>query len=131
ETRMGNVGQLFGQAIFDEAIRDIDAAVQWLKSEGFETLIISGYSSGATLATRYAATHHVPELRGLVCLGNPWGLPESMERRARHFGAVPDYEELTATVHAALGDDPDDPERDRLFIIERSRGPTTRPGDSE
>ena len=38
--------------------------------------------SGATLATRYAATQHVPDLRGLVCLGNPWGLPQSMQRRA-------------------------------------------------
>lgn len=131
ETRMANVGQLFGQAIFEEAIRDIDAAVRWLRSEGFDTLIVSGYSSGATLATRYAATHHVPELRGLVCLGNPWGLPESMERRARRFGAVPDYDELTAQVQAELGDTPDDPALDRLVVVEKSRGPTTRPGDSE
>lgn len=131
ETRMANVGQLFGQAIFEEALRDIDAAVRWLRSEGFDTLIISGYSSGAALATRYAATHHVPELRGLVCLGNPWGLPESMERRARRFGASPDYDELTALVLAELGDTPDDPELDRLVIVEKSRGPTTRPGDSE
>ena len=131
ETRMANVGQLFGQAIFEEAIRDIDAAVRWLRSEGFDTLIVSGYSRGATLATRYAATHHVPELRGLVCLGNPWGLPESMERRARQFGAAPNYDELTATVLAAVGDTPDDPELDRLVIVEKSRGPSTRPGDSE
>lgn len=131
ETRMANVGQLFGQAIFEEAIRDIDAAVRWLRSEGFDTLIISGYSSGATLATRYAATHHVPELRGLVCLGNPWGLPESMERRAREFGAEPDYDDLTALVASKLGDTPDDPDLDRLVVVERSRGPTVRPGDSE
>lgn len=131
ETRMANVGQLFGQAIFEEAIRDIDAAVRWLRSEGFDSLIISGYSSGATLATRYAASRHVPDLRGLVCLGNPWGLPESMERRARQFGAVPDYDDLTATVLAALGDTPDDPALDRLVVVEQSRGPSTRPGDSE
>lgn len=131
ETRMANVGQLFGQAIFEDAIRDIDAAVRWLRSEGYDTLIISGYSSGATLATRYAATHHVPTLRGLVCLGNPWGLPESMERRARLYHAKPDYDELTATVLEALGDTPDDPDLDRLVVVEQSRGPTTRPGDSE
>lgn len=131
ETRMGNVGQLFGQAIFEHAIRDIDAAVRWLRSEGFDSLIMSGYSSGATLATRYAATHHVPELRGLVCLGNPWGLPESMERRADEHGALPGYRELGALVEEALADDPDDPSRDRLVIVERSRGPSTRPGDSE
>lgn len=131
ETRMANVGQLFGQAIFEEAIRDVEAAVEWLRREGFETLIVSGYSSGATLATRFAAIKHVPELRGLVCLGNPWGLPESMQERAERFGAHPDYDELTAIVHAALGDDPDDPSRDRLVIVEQSRGPSTRPADSE
>jgi pimeloyl-ACP methyl ester carboxylesterase len=131
ETRMGNVGQLFGQAIWGEAIRDVDAAVRWLREEGYDTIVLSGYSSGATLATRYAATHHVPDLRGLVCLGNPWGLPQSMKRRADRFGALPDYAELTAQVRRAIGGDPDDPAADRLVIVERSRGPTTRPADSE
>jgi len=132
ETRMGNVGQLFGQAIFDEAIRDIEAAVRWLREEeGFDHVVLSGYSSGATLATRFAATHHVPELRGLVCLGNPWGLPQSMQARAARYGAMPPYEELVETVRRAIGADPDAPERDRLFVVERSRGPTTRPPDSE
>lgn len=131
ETRMGNVGQLFGQAIFEEAIRDVDAAVHWLREQGFDTIVLSGYSSGATLATRYAATHHVPDLRGLVCLGNPWGLPQSMRRRADHFGAEPEYSELAGRVRRAIGGNPDEPEDDRLFIVERSRGPTSRPADSE
>lgn len=131
ETRMANVGQLFGQAIFEEAIRDVDAAVRWLRHVGYDAIILSGYSSGATLATRYAATHHVPDLRGLVCLGNPWGLTQSMQRRADAFGAEPDYAELTAIVRRAIGANPDDPAEDRLFVVERSRGPSTRPGDSE
>jgi dipeptidyl aminopeptidase/acylaminoacyl peptidase len=131
ETRMGNVGQLFGQAIFQDAIRDVHAAVRWLREEGFDTIILSGYSSGATLATRYAATHHVPDLRGLVCLGNPWGLPQSMKRRADEFGARPAYGELTSLVRRAIGADTDAPEDDRLVIVEQSRGPTTRPADSE
>ena len=131
ETRMGNVGQLFGQAIFEDAIRDVDAAVRWLRAQGFDTIILSGYSSGATLATRYAATHHVPDLRGLVCLGNPWGLPQSMKRRADQFGARPDYAELTTRVRRAIGADPDAIEDDRLVVVERSRGPSSRPADSE
>lgn len=131
ETRMGNVGQLFGQAIFEEAIRDVEAAVRWLHEEGYDTIVLSGYSSGATLATRFAATHHVPDLRGLVCLGNPWGLPQSMQRRAEAFGARPDYADLVGMVRRAIGGNPDAPEDDRLFIVEQSRGPTTRPSDSE
>jgi dipeptidyl aminopeptidase/acylaminoacyl peptidase len=131
ETRMANVGQLFGQAIFDEAIRDLDAGVRWLRAEGYDTIVLSGYSSGATLATLYAATHHLPHLRGLVCLGNPWGLPQSMQQRAERFGALPAYEELVEIVRRAIGADPDAPEDDRLFVIERSRGPSRGPGDSE
>lgn len=131
ETRMGNIGQLFGQAIFEDAIQDVEAAVRWLRAEGYDTIILSGYSSGAALATRFAATHHVPDLRGLVCLGNPWGLPQSMKGRADHFGAIPEYAELTATVRRAIGANPDAPEDDRLFVVERSRGPSMRPSDGE
>lgn len=131
ETRMANVGQLFGQAIFEEAIRDVEAAVRWLRDRGYDTIILSGYSSGATLATRFAATHHVPDLRGLVCLGNPWGLPQSMQRRSERFTARPDYAEIVSVVRRAIGGDPDAPERDRLFVVEQSRGPTPRPVDSE
>ena len=36
------------------------AAVAWLREEGFDTIVLSGYSSGATLATRVAALHHAP-----------------------------------------------------------------------
>jgi dipeptidyl aminopeptidase/acylaminoacyl peptidase len=131
ETRMGNVGQLFGQAIFDDAIQDVEAAVRWLRAEGYDTIVLSGYSSGAALATRFAATHHVPDLRGLVCLGNPWGLPQSMQQRADHFGATPAYAELTETVRRAIGGNPDAPADDRLFLVEQSRGPTMRPADAE
>ena len=131
ETRMGNVGQLFGQAIFDDAIQDVEAAVRWLRSEGYDSIVLSGYSSGAALATRFAAIHHVPDLRGLVCLGNPWGLPQSMQARAARFGATPDYAELTDTVRRAIGANPDAPEVDRLFLVEQSRGPSRRPSDAE
>ena len=131
ETRMANVGQLFGQAIFEDAIRDVEAAVRWLREQGFDTIVLSGYSSGATLATRFAATHHVPDLRGLVCLGNPWGLPQSMQRRSEQYGARPDYAELVQTVRRAIGGNPDAPEDDRLFVVEHSRGPSSRPADGE
>lgn len=131
ETRMSNVGQLFGQAILDEASRDIDAGVQWLREEGFDNVVLSGYSSGATLATRYAATRHLPWLRGLVSLAGPWGLPQSLEGRSARFGADPPYEEVALRARQAIGDDPDDPTADRLFVVEQSRGPTRQPKDSE
>ena len=113
ETRMADVGQLFGQAIFEDAIQDVDAAVAWLREQGFDTIVLSGYSSGATLATRYAATHHVPDLRGLVCLGNPWGLPQSMQRARRRASAPAALRGAARTVE-------DGPRR-------RSRRPRARP----
>ncbi len=130
ETRMGNVGQLFGPGIFDLARRDIDVAVRWLREEGFTDLIAMGYSSGATLATRWAATRHVPWLRGLALLGAPWGLPESLELRSLRWGADPDYETLYATAEPIVRSKRGELD-DRLFVIERSRGPTRQPKDSE
>lgn len=130
ETRMGNVGQLFGPGIFDRARRDLDVAVAWLRDEGFSDLIAMGYSSGATLATRWAATRHVPWLRGLALLGAPWGLPESLEERSRRWGAEPTYEQVFEKARRIV-QSADGEAADRLFVIERSRGPTRTPRDSE
>ncbi|MFN8108798.1 MAG: hypothetical protein U0Y82_03000 [Thermoleophilia bacterium] len=73
ETRMGNVGQLFGPGIFDRARRDLAAGAEWLRGEGWDSLIGMGYSSGASLITRWAATAHVPWLRGVALLGRTVG----------------------------------------------------------
>ncbi|MEW6582538.1 MAG: alpha/beta hydrolase [Actinomycetota bacterium] len=126
ETRLANVGQLFGQGMFADALLDLDAATRWLRDQGYDELILSGYSSGATLVTLHAATHPVPWCRGLLCLGNPWGLPQAAERRCERFGAEPDYWQLAAGVRARLDDHPD-----HIFVVRRSRGPTRKPRDSE
>ncbi len=131
ETRMGNVGQLFGQAIFDEATLDMDAGLRWLRDRGFDHLIVSGYSSGATLAIRYAAKHDLPLMRGVISMGSPWGLPQSLSARAERWHAEPSYAQIVERLEEAIGDDPDMPAADRLFVIERSRGPTRQPKDSE
>lgn len=131
ETRMSNVGQLFGQAILAETSRDIEAGVSWLLEEGFDHIVLSGYSSGATLAIRYAATHHLPSLRGVISFAGPWGLPQSLENRSGRYGADPAYDEVALMARRAIAGDPDNPMNDRLFVVERSRGPTREPKDSE
>jgi alpha-beta hydrolase superfamily lysophospholipase len=128
ETRLGNVGQLFGPGVFDEATRDVDAAVAWLRDAGYSHVVLSGLSTGATLATRFAATRHLPALRGLVLMSNPWGLPQAMRRRSHRYGSEPPYEEATRVVRDALAADP---EADRVFVVERSRGPTREPRHAE
>lgn len=130
ETRLGNVGQLFGPGIFDRARRDIDAGVRWLREQEFTHLVAMGYSSGGALAARWVATSHVPWLRGLALLAAPWGLPEALEERSRRWGAEPDYATIYERAReVAEGDDPAG--HDRLFVIERAKGPTQRPADSE
>ena len=130
ETRMGNVGQLFGPGIFDRARRDLSAGAEWLRTNGFDHLVGMGYSSGATLITRWAATAHVPWLRGLVLIGAPWGLPESLESRSRRWRAQPSYETIFERASVIM-EHPESEEADRLFVIERSRGPSSQPRDSE
>jgi dipeptidyl aminopeptidase/acylaminoacyl peptidase len=127
ETRLANVGQLFGEGIFEDALLDLDAAVRFLLDEGFDRLVLSGYSSGATLATRLAAARDLPHLRGLVGLGSPWGLPQSAEGRSRRWGSAPSYERLAERVARALAAG----EPDRLVVIERATGPSSRPPHCE
>ncbi len=130
ETRLANVGQLFGSAIFDDAVFDVHAGAQWLRENGFRRVIASGVSSGAALVIRYAASVHVPYLRGVMALSTPWGLPQAMRRRAERYGAEPSYREMTRIVRDALSD-PRPLERDRVFVIEKTRGPTRMPAHSE
>lgn len=132
ETRMGNVGQLFGKAIFDDAVKDIAAAFWWLEAQGYDRIVVCGYSSGATLAARYVATHKLVGIKALISISGPWGLPQSLEARSRKWGADPSYEQIVERLAGVVGSGtPDRPEDDRLFVIEQSRGPTRRPQDSE
>jgi alpha-beta hydrolase superfamily lysophospholipase len=130
ETRMGNIGQLVGPGIFDLARHDLTAGANWLRDNDWDHLISMGYSSGASLATRWAATEHVPWMRGLALLGAPWGLPEALEARAVKWGARPSYEDLYQRASEVVND-PAGAMADRLFVIEHSRGPSAQPQHSE
>lgn len=128
ETRLANIGQLFGAGVFDDATLDVDAAVAWLRDAGYTHVVVSGLSTGATLATRFAATRHLPTLRGLLTMSSPWGLPQAMRRRSDRYHSDPPYAETTRIVRDALATDPD---ADRVFVVEKSRGPTREPRHSE
>ncbi|MGE3138710.1 MAG: alpha/beta hydrolase, partial [Thermoleophilia bacterium] len=108
ETRLSNVSQLFGGGLFEDALADLDAGVAWLAGAGYDHVVVSGYSLGAVLATRFAARLAPPVLRGLVTFGNTWSLPASTERKMTANGAVPPYADLAAVCGDALreGRDP-------------------------
>ncbi|MGB1676367.1 MAG: dienelactone hydrolase family protein, partial [Miltoncostaeaceae bacterium] len=94
DTRIGNVSQLFGTAVLEDVLEDVRAATAWLVSEGYDHVLLSGYSLGATAAF-YCAAHDLGlPLVGAAGLGTAWSLPESSRDRMDRCGAAPSYDEL-------------------------------------
>jgi len=79
-----SVGRIYG-ATYDEAMREIDAAVAGLKAKGATRIVIIGHSLGANAAIGYAAHRH--GVAAVVAL-SPGHLPETAEMRARTGEAV-------------------------------------------
>jgi pimeloyl-ACP methyl ester carboxylesterase len=77
-------GRMYG-ATYEEAMREIDAAVAGLKGRGATRIVIIGHSLGANAAIGYAARRHGVE--AVVAL-SPGHLPETPEMRARTAEAV-------------------------------------------
>jgi alpha-beta hydrolase superfamily lysophospholipase len=122
ETRLSNVSQLFGGALFEEALADLAAGVEWLVEQGYDAVVVSGYSLGAVLATRFARTLGPPLLRGHVAFGNAWALPDSTRRKMDANGASPSYADLARDCAAAIarGEDP-------IVVAHRAYGPDDAP----
>ncbi len=94
DTRIGSLAQLFGTAIFPDVLADVRAAVAWLAAEGFDHIVISGYSLGGTAACYVAGEDLGLPLAGVIGLGTAWSLPESSQARMQRCGAAPSYAEL-------------------------------------
>ena len=122
ETRLSNVSQLFGAAVFEDALDDLDAGVAWLEREGYDGVVVSGYSLGANLAVRFAAELDPPFLRGLVTFGCAWSLPASSERRMDALGARPTYAALAAECAETLARG-----EDRIVVARRAYLPDDAP----
>ncbi len=122
ETRLSNVSQIFGSAVFEEALADLTAGVAWLGSQGFDRVVVSGYSLGAVLATRFAAELAPPRLVALMTFGNAVGLPNSARRRMALSGARPSYDDLAAECRDAL-----EAGRDRIVVARRAYAPSDAP----
>ena len=122
ETRLSNVSQIFGGAVFEAALADLAAGVEWLGRQGFDRIVISGYSLGAVLATRFAADMAPPHLAALVTFGNAVGLPNSARRRMALAGARPSYDALAAECRDVLAGG-----RDRIVVARRAYAPSDAP----
>src|SRR5215813_4374392 len=80
-------------ATYEEAMREIDAAVAGLKGQGARRIVIIGHSLGANAAIGYAARRH--EVAAVVAL-SPGHLPETVEMRARTADAIKEARALVA-----------------------------------
>lgn len=130
-TRMAHLGQILGKAIFDLTAYDIEAAVDFLKSEGFENIFILGFSLGANLAAYYAAKNPASGIKGLILEGCAYSLPDSQKKRWDKWDSVPSYDEVYQKARELLGPDPLNSPRDEIFLVNRAWGDTMNPFHNE
>ncbi len=130
-TRMAFTGQMFGGAIFDESIMDIEAAVNVLVEEGFRKIIILGWSLGANISVYYAVNNPHPNVKGLILEGCSSSLPISNKKRLERWNSIPSYDHIYDIAKKVLKPDPVTTKNDRVFIIYRAWGPTFDPSDIE
>jgi pimeloyl-ACP methyl ester carboxylesterase len=125
--RMAFMGQIMGEGIFDYAIRDIDAAVDLLKKEGFRKIFIFGYSLGANIVAYYASQRPNAGIQGVILEGCAFSLPDSQRRRWEKWNSIPTYDEVYGRAKEVLGNDPYKSANDQIFIVYRAWGPTFNP----
>lgn len=130
-TRLAFAGQITGDGIFDDTIKDIDAAVDVLAREGFRNIFILGYSLGASMLAYWASKRDHPNVRGLLFEGLHYSLPDSKKRLFRKWGSTPSYDELYERARSVLGDDPYNSPDDKTFVVYRCTGPTMEPMHDE
>jgi len=98
-----SLGRMYG-ATYDQAMREIDAAVAGLKGKGATRIFIIGHSLGANAAIGYAARRS--GVAAVVAL-SPGHLPETAEMRARTGDAIIEARRLLAAGNKARRTWPD------------------------
>lgn len=122
ETRLANASQIFGGALFEEALVDIGAAIDALGRWGFDGVILCGYSLGANLAARAVVEEWSLPVRAAVLVGAARSLPDSSKRRMDRLGTEPSYAELVERCREAIADG-----REEVLVVRRLYGPTLEP----
>jgi len=131
DTRLAHAGQITGQGIFDDTIKDIDAAVEFLTQEGFRNIFILGYSLGASMAAYWAANREHPNVKGLIFEGVHYSSHDSKRKQFTRWGSFPTYQEIVEKARAVLGDDPYRSTNDEIFVAYQCRGPNSEPISDE
>ena len=130
-TRLAYAGQINGAGIFDDCIKDIDAAIAFLNERGFRNIYILGYSLGAAMLVNWAAQRKEENVRGLILEGAHYAMPHSWKNDFHKWGSTPTYEDIYEKAKQILGDDPYNSPNDETFVVYQSRGPNHEPISSE
>jgi len=62
--------------LFPEVPARIQAGVDFLKSQGIKTIVITGHSLGTTMASCYLANHRDPAVKEFVSISGGFGVPK-------------------------------------------------------
>jgi alpha-beta hydrolase superfamily lysophospholipase len=130
-TRLAFTGQIFGGGIFDDSVRDIDAAIDALAEEGFNKIYVLGWSLGANITVYYAVRGAHKNVKGIILEGCSSSLPLSHKRRLDKWGSIPSYEHIYEIAKKVLTPDPSETKNDRIFVVYRAWGPSFDPSDCE
>lgn len=130
-TRLGFLGQILGEGIFDKSNQDIEEAVKVLVEMGFKNIYILGYSLGANLAVYYTTQSEEKHIKGLILEGCSYSLPDSQKRRLEKYKSIPQYQDIYKRAKQILGPDPRNDANDQIFIIYRAWGESFNPVDIE
>jgi len=130
-TRLGFLGQILGEGIFDKSNQDIEESVKVLVEMGFKNIYILGYSLGANLAVYYTTQSEENHIKGLILEGCSYSLPDSQKRRLEKFKSIPQYDDIYKRAKLVLGPDPRNDANDQIFIVYRAWGESFNPVDVE
>ena len=129
-TLLSNLGLFFGFGVFDDAIKQIDAACDFLRQAGFKKIIVAGHGLGGCMAIRFGAvaseSKERADVAGIVAVATPYSMPDTIRHRWNRFGSEPSYEELHQRAKPLLkGRDLDGVAEDEIVIVKRAHGNTS------
>ena len=130
-TRLANAGQINGRGIFDDTIKDIDAAVAFLTNERFSNIFILGYSLGACMVAHWAANREHSAVKGFIFEGAPYSFPDSKRKQYTKWGSSPAYEQIYEQAQMLLGESPYTSANDETFVVYQAGGPSQDPLSDE
>lgn len=130
-TRLGFLGQIMGDGIFDKSDQDIEGSIKVLVEMGFKNIYILGYSLGANLSVYYTVKSQDKNIKGLILEGCSYSLPESQRKRLEKNNSLPQYDDIYKRAKQILGPDPRNEANDQIFIVYRAWGNSFNPVDIE